>query len=596
MDDSKINSDIFLECNWGDIASTLSESYDYQRADIISAQLGKSESPEKKRVCILLQKVFSMRLKPESINAPFEPLFINYETQKRTAIIDDFSNNELEFLYEILVHIEDPWSEARLNDILWLCHKPRNPDFARVAISSYISSDISSLKWIQEQEKEWERAARLCLQLREIDQLSVIISRVVSEIRNDSDDSKFMALRLAKFLLKLKIASEHYQHIAEILTTNAVSLKQEKDFYSSRAYYELAEKMYDIVGDKELWVKCLVNCAEVYELDGDERNIDSHMGANSSYERALQAYRKVPKKYRIEYSIDEILKRLQQKLTISGQETIDNMGTFALPPIDIKDIAEKAISHVSGKPDPQLALLYFVGVNQISEYSKLESDAKEMLSQFSFRSLIGSTQMSNDGRVVAKSPSIPLNSNASDNALAVYNQMLSNFNLGLQFTCDAAILPSLNRIVQEFRITRDFLEAVCFHSPIVPSDRVKLVASALWFGFEYEFGIAIHLICPQVEHMIRVKLKNNGESTSTVDPNGIETENGLSSLMDNPKIDEIFGKDLAFELRAVFTESLGSNLRNEAAHGLLSDDSTNSYAAIYAWWLSLRLVLHAMVK
>lgn len=596
MDDSKINSDIFLECNWGDIASILSESYDYQRADIISAQLGKSESPEKKRVCILLQKVFSMRLKPESINAPFEPLFINYETQKRTAIIDDFSNNELEFLYEILVHIEDPWSEARLNDILWLCHKPRNPDFARVAISSYISSDISSLKWIQEQEKEWERAARLCLQLQEIDQLSVIISRVVSEIRNDSDDSKFMALRLAKFLLKLKIASDHYQHIAEILTTNAVSLKQEKDFYSSRAYYELAEKMYDIVDDKELWVKCLVNCAEVYELDGDERNIDSHMGANSSYERALQAYRKVPKKYRIEYGIDEILKRLQQKLTISGQETIDNMGTFALPPIDIKDIAEKAISHVSGKPDPQLALLYFVGVNQISEYSKLESDAKEMLSQFSFRSLIGSTQMSNDGRVVAKSPSIPLNSNASDNALAVYNQMLSNFNLGLKFTCDAAILPSLNRIVQEFRITRDFLEAVCFHSPIVPSDRVKLVASALWFGFEYEFGIAIHLICPQVEHMIRIKLKNNGESTSTVDPNGIETENGLSSLMDNPKIDEIFGKDLAFELRAVFTESLGSNLRNEAAHGLLSDDSTNSYAAIYAWWLSLRLVLHAMVK
>jgi hypothetical protein len=39
--------------------------------------------------------------------------------------------------------------------------------------------------------------------------------------------------------------------------------------------------------------------------------------------------------------------------------------------------------------------------------------------------------------------------------------------------------------------------------------------------------------------------------------------------MELPEIETIFGKDLSFEIKALFCDPFGPNLRNELAHGLL---------------------------
>ena len=59
-----------------------------------------------------------------------------------------------------------------------------------------------------------------------------------------------------------------------------------------------------------------------------------------------------------------------------------------------------------------------------------------------------------------------------------------------------------------------------------------------------------------------------------------------------PEIEEVFGKDLVFELKALFCDPFGHNLRNELAHGLLDDGDCRSAASIYAWWLGLKLVFN----
>jgi hypothetical protein len=56
---------------------------------------------------------------------------------------------------------------------------------------------------------------------------------------------------------------------------------------------------------------------------------------------------------------------------------------------------------------------------------------------------------------------------------------------------------------------------------------------------------------------------------------------------------KVFGDDLAFELKALFCDPFGPNLRNELAHGLLDDADCRSAASIYAWWLGLRMVFNA---
>ena len=56
-----------------------------------------------------------------------------------------------------------------------------------------------------------------------------------------------------------------------------------------------------------------------------------------------------------------------------------------------------------------------------------------------------------------------------------------------------------------------------------------------------------------------------------------------------------FGKDIIFELKAVFANALGPNLRNEVAHGLLDDNAASSIESIYAWWMVLRLIIRSIM-
>lgn len=83
-----------------------------------------------------------------------------------------------------------------------------------------------------------------------------------------------------------------------------------------------------------------------------------------------------------------------------------------------------------------------------------------------------------------------------------------------------------------------------------------------------------------------------GVKTTNIDINGVENENGLSTLMEHPEVNTIFGDDLEFELKALFCDPFGPNLRNELSHGLICYNESQSVYSIYAWWLGLRIVFN----
>jgi allophanate hydrolase subunit 1 len=93
-----------------------------------------------------------------------------------------------------------------------------------------------------------------------------------------------------------------------------------------------------------------------------------------------------------------------------------------------------------------------------------------------------------------------------------------------------------------------------------------------------------------MENLVRQVLKSVRVSTSTFDADNIETENSLNALLERPEVAEIFGPDVVFELRALYCEQVGPNLRNQVAHGLLDDDESVSLHSVYAWWQALRLI------
>jgi hypothetical protein len=155
------------------------------------------------------------------------------------------------------------------------------------------------------------------------------------------------------------------------------------------------------------------------------------------------------------------------------------------------------------------------------------------------------------------------------------------------------ILPALAILLQEHRLLVVDFVAVAGQSPIVPKGREGLFGRALFAGYDGDFVAALHLLIPQVEHMVRFHLKQTGAKTTTLDAEGVENEIGLSALMNLPEAERIFGEDLAFEIKALFCDPFGPNLRNELAHGLMDEAACQSIYSVYAWWFGLRLVFNA---
>jgi hypothetical protein len=154
------------------------------------------------------------------------------------------------------------------------------------------------------------------------------------------------------------------------------------------------------------------------------------------------------------------------------------------------------------------------------------------------------------------------------------------------------VWPALEVLLLEHRLQESDFVSLAKHSPIVPNGRERLFGKALFAGYDRDFVSALHLLIPQIEHMVRVHLKQAGAKTTNLDKDGIENENGLSTLMDLPEANQVFGEAIAFEIRALFCDPFGPNLRNELAHGLLDEHACHSPSAIYAWWFALKLVVN----
>ena len=195
---------------------------------------------------------------------------------------------------------------------------------------------------------------------------------------------------------------------------------------------------------------------------------------------------------------------------------------------------------------------------------------------------------------MAKSPASELG--GGDTEGAIWAQMVSQYNLTAGIVVQCRIWPALETLILEHRITEHEIVLMCRHSPIVPPGRAQLVGKAIYAGLNRDFVTAIHLVVPQVEHLVRYHLNNIGVETTVIDNEGIVTEVGLSALIQNKEVAEIFGEDLAFALKALFCDSHGPNLRNELAHGLMGYEKSMSVSSVYAWWLLLKIVFNTYWK
>ncbi|MGS3377060.1 DUF7380 domain-containing protein, partial [Klebsiella pneumoniae] len=228
----------------------------------------------------LLARAASMMLTPSSVNEPFKAYFHDFQTGRRSTLPEDFTEDELTFFDEIISDLNEPWLKSRLADILWLLKRPRNIEYAKLAITSYISLPIDGATWVCDVNKCWERAARLCIQIKWLEKLKEIKESLFLAFCLEYPTEKFMALWIAELLDNLGIDSDFIADIALSLQKNAVYLKKQGDFYSARQYLELLSKKYQQCSNEEGYLNSLIEMAECFELEADSRSSGSNMVTN----------------------------------------------------------------------------------------------------------------------------------------------------------------------------------------------------------------------------------------------------------------------------------------------------------------------------
>jgi len=549
------------------------------------------------KVLWLLADSCSMMLRPASLNEPFKPFAVFHD--RRSAMPEDFSKEDLSFFAEIMDIIDDTLLRARIADLLWLVGKPRHTKHASAAIDEYIKVPLNTKAWPKGGRECWERAFALLPVLKKDDEgrTEGVQKKVLDRLLSATTEEKFFGVELAKLLRKSKPSKAVGSKVAQTLETLGRSFEELGDIYCSRAFFEEGGNWFGRLGMQEKQAEMTAAKAESYFKEAAFQTAGStpfNMVANGLYEKAIQIFREIPGRLRPAFRVDERIEELRKLQSQTGQRVNGEMGVIRSPGVDITDIVDQARKAVSGLSAID-ALGAFANIQRIGSVDILRENVLGRMRDFPLQWIFESTTFSRDGRVIAKRPAIGLlGAEISENdEKAIQSSMVRDHAMFIGIAVQSTIFPALEVVQSEHRIREADLVELSRNSPIVPNDRGTLFSKALYAGYDGDFATALHLLVPQMEHMLRVHLKQAGATTTNLDRDGIENENGLSTLIALPQVESIFGKDLVFEIKSLFCDPFGPNLRNELAHGLIGDEDCQSPAVIYAWWLSLNLVFNS---
>lgn len=551
------------------------------------------------KVLWLLADVTSMMLNPKDKDDPFAP-FMQMVNGTRSAIVEDFTDQDFEFFRESVESLSDYRMKARVADVLWHTGKPTKEfKMVELAIESYMEYPLDQETMLRDGFEAWTRAIFLSKSIGKPGEkyLEKIRARVLEEFWKEDDRTSFVVYRFSDLLFEIIEDRELCNAIAENRERTARDLYGRQEWMSSRDSFEDAIRWYERTGnsfEKMYELRDLVAMAWIEEAEAHMRN-DNGLGAGTFFQNAIDELRTIPTTFRHEFDVDTKIRRCRGRLREANLKSIDQMKRIEVGPHDITPLIESAKKHVAKREWP-IVLGYFAHVCHSTTKKELVKSAENTMSKSIFRMLASSTRYSTDGRVVAKTPSVnPGDPNDPARLLALEDEMYMHFSIWIGLNVQGSILPALEVLNDEHDITEEKLFELCKHSAIVPVGRERFWAKGLYFGFQKDFMSAIHLLSPQLEHFVRMGLKDHEVLTTTLDSQGLEFEVGMSTLLDKPEADEIFEEDFLNELKMLMSSQRGPNLRNHIAHGLMEEYEVNSDYSIYFWWRMLRMMMDGIM-
>lgn len=566
----------------------------------LKAAAGSASSQKERDVLQLLADVTSAELVPDNWNDPYRPMMVIQG--RRSAVPADLDQADLQLLDTVAELMDrdsdEPELRARINDVVWT-YGVRSEAGQRLtdAIDAYSQIALGPESWFQDGREEWHRGLELTLRTRppgheQRQQIAQALQRRLSDATfHDGYFGVQLSTTIRKYKLVLKTDAGGVGDLSVREAANAASVG---DLDLQRAWDEEATAWLAIANRRDDAFAAQARIGRSFaDSAADARQGPSgrSMSAAHFVEQAIKVYTALPRAYRREHGLDDEITKLRQLLQADRDHILANMATLTSDPIDITSLVQGARAKVTGLGSLE-ALIALGDLHTWMPYQTAIEQAEETLADYPLSQLFGNETFSASGQKVAVMAGTVSTSPTSDTdaphpnvwATAVRDRAhLSNM------IVSARIIPALEVVTNQHRYNFENLYDLCRNNPWIPARHELRWARGLLHGLNHDFSSAACILVPEIEHLVRTMLKQNGVHTLHTAEDGTEIEKGLAALLDDDRCGEVLGPDLNFELRALLVDKAGPNLRNTLAHGLADDVDLLSEPPVYAWWLALRI-------
>lgn len=531
------------------------------------------------RVYRFLGDICSMYLKEDNPNEPFGPMAVT--SNGRTAALDDFIDEDLDLLNNLLEDVEDPDLKARMADIIWT--NRRDHEAAETAFKAYLDSAENLLDpeaWstgFERIKRAFEIATMFGNEDLKSDAEDFVID-VLDEL--DSEDPKFLTLSLLELLVDQELGD--LENLAQRSEEAAKFAEKEGKWRKAEQLWMLKAKINRKCEEEDKAKNAEIKGGEAILKQADEARSRSHSAATHHLKNAVEVFRRAGENARTE-NTHELLLEAQEKST-------EEMAEFETE----INLSEKIIQAQEAVSDSDLidALRIFSLITTPPKRQDLQRMAEESAEDYPMSALLPNTIVNEEGKTVAKRGST-IGPDAEEEAIK--GEVVKFFQRYYLIEVHGKIRPALEQIAREHRIKLRDLIDLCEYNPIVPPGRELAFARGLYRGFQGDYLSSSHLLIPQIEHALRYLLKQHGVITSSLQSSGIQEEYSLNVLLQMDETEDILGEDTVFTLNSLLNSKFGPNFRHRMAHGLLEDSQFESAAGIYTWWFVLHLIFRPIV-
>lgn len=540
----------------------------------------------------LLGGICSMMFSNSRPGNPWGPMWTDYKAGKRSLEADDLEKEQLDALGEVLPEITDPELKARIADILWT--RGQGYQFGQMAIAAYINGENRPEAANHVMERIWRlgRAINIARSLGRAKPLHVStferLDQLVDELAVDPANAPCLP-HLLDIIFDHQLGDPvKYITFCEAAAGHA---SLQKDWDLSARFWQLASSWHHRQGQEEEARRCRQAAAKELIARGKDPEDRRRYGDGYSAGwilRGLTALKSCGGKAAEIEALSSELAELQRK-------TRDDLQMIGLNPRDaingyddnLAEHVETLKKRIAGKT-LQDAIVLYCFTTEPTNVGDLKSSIRENGADL-IHQMFGMVASDNEGKDTDRADGIGWNGEVAEADLLkrIYEHART---VTWPLACDWFIEPGRRIIATEYAPRIKDLVFLVSNNPFIEPGHEGIVLRGIHAGIYGDFLLATHLLVPQLERSIRRYLKQCGVVTWIL-KDGLQKEVDLGGLLAMPQTKEIFGNDLLFDLRGILTEKFGENLRNDMAHGNMSEpEFFHRSGSLYIWWLFLRMI------